>query len=174
MKYNGKYNLKKQLSESFTGSGRAQYGDDVASQIASDKGYTKGAKIGQSTPDLYDQAGNPVEAKGMKSGTMSIEITDSDYPALRKSISTRAKEIAIEQGSADAPDYSSAIERAVREKVSKSKAMEIARAYFEDNGGTIETSKGSITIDDVTVADSIGGSYGGDKNRSKITVKYSK
>ena len=174
MKYKGKYSLKIQLNESFTGSGRAQYGDDVASKIADDKGYKKGAEIGQSTPDLYDQEGNAVEAKGMKSGTMSIEISQGDYPALRQSISARAKEIAIEQGSPEAPNYSSAIERAVRELVSKPKALEIAKKYFADNGGTIETSHGPITIDDVVVADSIGGSYGGDKNRSKITVKYNK
>lgn len=169
MKYKGKYSLKRQLNETFSGSKRAQYGDDVASQIASDRGYTKGANIGQSTPDLYDQEGNAVEAKGMKSGTMSIEISHSKYPELRASIGARAKEIADEQG-----HYGSAIEKAVREKVSKSQAMEIAAAYFAENGGTIETSNGPITIDDVVVADSIGGSYGGDKNRSKITVKYSK
>ena len=169
MKYGGKYNLKKQLHESFTGNVRNQYGDDVVTQIAAEKGYTKGAKIGQSTPDMYDKQGKPVESKGMQSGTISIEIGDEDYPALRTSIYTRAKEIADEQG-----HYGSAIERAVREKVSKGKAMQIARKYFEDNGGTIETSAGPVTINDVEVANSIGGSFGGNKRRSKIVVKWKK
>lgn len=169
MKYGGKYNLKKQLHESFTGNVRNQHGDDVVTKIAAEKGYTKGAGIGQSTPDMYDKQGNPIEGKSMQSGTISIEIGAADYEDLRNSIANRAKEIADEQG-----HYGSAIERAVREMVSKGQAMEIARKYFEDNGGTIETSAGPVTINDVEVANSIGGSFGANKKRSKIIVKWKK
>ena len=168
MKYGGKYSLNRRLIENFTGSTRAAVGDQHAADVAASKGYTKGAKIGQSSADLYGIDGSEIEAKSTKSRTMSIEIPAGEYPVLRKAISSRAKEIADEQG-----HWGSAIEQAVREKVSRSKAREIAKAYFDKNGGFIEGSNGQqIRFEDIEVANSIGGSFGGDKNRSKITVKF--